>query len=92
MMERSALRFVMVVIFVLLVPKVSIAEGRLATGQERPAELGTSVLPGEEGVLARLLDFLREVLGNPVDDGAGADGYRQKDLENRMGIDPNGNS
>lgn len=92
MMERSAFRFVMVVIiFVLLSPKASIAGGSLATSQGRPVEWGASLPQGDEGVLARLFAFLQGVFGDQVDE-VGADGPREKDSENRMGIDPNGNS
>jgi hypothetical protein len=91
MMERSALHFVLVVLFVLLVPNASLAGEPLVTDQGRPAEWGASAPRAEEGALVRLLAFLRGVFGERAE-GVGAEVPREKDTENRMGIDPNGNS
>jgi hypothetical protein len=92
-MERNILRIAgLMIIFVVLVPAVSMAGNQFVSGTERPIKSVVSRSEGDALGVARLLAFLRQVFGELADVGAGADGYRQKDLENRMGIDPNGNS
>lgn len=89
-MERTALRFgIAMIIVVILFPAVSMAGNRFVSGAERP------IVSRSEGDLTgfeRLLALLREVFGDREDEGACADAPCEKDEENRVGIDPNGNS
>jgi hypothetical protein len=92
-MEKNVLRIASVmIIFVVLVPAVSMAESQFVSGAEHPVK--PVATRSEGGVLefARILALLREVLGNWAGDEACTDAPCQKDLENRVGIDPNGNS
>ncbi|HYO12235.1 MAG TPA: hypothetical protein VE685_03455, partial [Thermoanaerobaculia bacterium] len=91
---RSALRFLMaVVIVVLLFPKVSMAGGPVVSGPMRPIEAEASRRGGEAGTLARLLVLIREVFRDQAEDETcPSDRCAKEGSENRMGIDPNGNS
>lgn len=92
MMERSALRFlVAVIIVVLLFPKVLMAEGPFVSGPMRPIEAEASRWGGEGGRLARLLVLILEVLRDQAEKETCPSDRCAKE-ENRMGIDPNGNS
>lgn len=91
-MERIALRFcIVMIIFVVLFPAVSMAGNRFVLGAEGPVKPGVSRSEGDVVGIARLLALLREVFGDREDDGACADSPCEKDdEENRVGIDPNG--
>jgi len=92
-MERTALRFgIAMIIVVILFPAVSMAGNRFVFGAERPLSPGISRSEGDLTGIARLLALLREVFGDREDEGACADAPCEKDEENRVGIDPNGNS
>lgn len=90
-MERTALRFgIVMIIFLVLFPAVSMAGNRFVLGEERPVKPGVSRSEGDVVGITRLLALLREVFGDWEDEGDCADAPCEKDEENRVGIDPNG--
>jgi hypothetical protein len=94
MIERSALRFLMaVIIVVLLFPNVLMAGGPFVPGPMRPIEAEAPRWGGEGGTIARLLVLIREVFRDQAEDETcPRDRCAKNESENRMGIDPNGGS
>jgi hypothetical protein len=90
-MERTTLRFgILMIIFLVLFPAVSVAGSQFVLGEERPVKPGVFRSDGDVVGIARLLALLWEVFGDSEDEGACADAPCEKDEENRVGIDPNG--
>lgn len=93
MMERSALCLLLVVIVVLLSPKMLMAGGPFASGPVPPTKTEALGWGGEGGTLARILLLIQEMFRDQVaDETCPIDRCAKEDSENRMGIDPNGNS
>jgi hypothetical protein len=91
-MERTSPRFAIVmIIFVFLFPAVSTARGPLVPGAEHLDHPAAFHGQEEEGGIARLLALLREVFGDWAGGGSCEDSPCEKEEENRVGIDPNGN-
>jgi hypothetical protein len=92
-MERTVLRFAsLMIIFVIMVPAASMAGNQFVSEAKHPVKPVVSRSEQEVMGIARLLALLREVFGDWAGDEACADAPCEKDLENRVGIDPNGNS
>lgn len=92
-MERTSLRCgIAMIIAVTLFPAVSTAGNRVLPGTEGPVKPGVSRSEGEIVGIARLLALLREVFGHRDDEGACVEAPCEKEGDNRVGIDPNGNS